>query len=103
MSPKIVQLLQLVRANADARSLLSDGISYSQIAMLIREAVTLELLNVDASSITLTVRGEALLREGGISKERLHGAPWISGLDRFRRVRLEEGDVFLPRRHESFF
>lgn len=94
----LLLLLNAVKNDIATASLMDAGYSYSQIAIIIREAVSAGFLQMDYNHLAITTSGNEKLRSL-LSKEGFHGQEQrVLPNPRFRTTPIGKYDIMLPKR-----
>jgi len=89
-------LLRLIYSSSEVGPLLKKGLTYSQIAELIRKAVAEGLITKSDSDLTVTPAGIKIMElNESTGKERKDGG-WISPEDESRIAVMAVDDIYLP-------
>jgi hypothetical protein len=97
----VLSLLRLIRTKADVAYLLRNGLTLSQISLLIADAIEAGLITNFENELRLTQGGLKLLVEH--PEIRSQAAFWIRPDESHRVEQLKQDEIFLPRVKDTFF
>ncbi len=92
----LVLTLQLIYAKGDVTALLQRGLEFSQIPMIINEALERGFIMELDGNLQLTEKGMLKMRLGSAGLKIRPDGGWISPLDHLRIEKLALDEVYLP-------
>lgn len=99
MNNKMRMLLQLIDSRADVDYLVGQGLAYSQISLMIKEAAEQGWIDLNEDSVKITQSGKEVLNNASLGSQ----GRWISLDERYKVVQSKIDAVYLPTKKESYF
>lgn len=96
-------LLNAIKKNTDIKRLVREGLSYSAIARLTKDAITNELVNYKDEEIKLSKKGEELYEQIKDNYKRTNKEEWIEKDSKNQIPRIDKNTIFVPRQDELTF
>ncbi len=96
-------LLNAIKKNTDIKRLVREGLSYSDIARLTKEAVTNGLVKYENDKISVSKKGERYYEEVKDSYKRTNKDEWIEKDEKSRIDKKDKNFIFVPRQNELTF
>ncbi len=100
---EIYLLLNSIKKNTDIKRLIREGLSYTGIAKLTKEAILNELVKYEVEKISLSEKGEQyydLIKE---NYKRTNKDEWIEKDLKSQVTSIDKNFIFLPRQDELTF
>ena len=94
-------LLYAIQNDADASRLRRHGLEYSQIAVLIDEAIESEFVSIAGETLSVTPNGLELLQRKSLFQGKKR--PTIEPEEESRMEKQSVTDIYLPPSKESYF
>lgn len=99
----IYLLLNAIKKNTDIKRLLREGLSYSGIARLTKDAISNELVNYHDDKIQLSEKGQELYAQIKENYKRTNKDEWIEKDLKSQIPRIDKNTIFVPRQNELTF
>lgn len=100
---EIYLLLNAIKKNTDIKRLIREGLSYSAIARLTKEAISNELVTYEDEKIHLSEKGEQLYEKIKDNYKRTNKEEWIEKEFKSQIKRIDKNAIFVPRQNELTF
>lgn len=100
---EIYLLLNAIKKNTDIKRLVREGLSYSDIARLTKDAITNELVNYQDEKIQLSIKGNELYEQVKDNYKRTNKDEWIEKDLKSQIPRIDKNTIFVPRQNELTF
>ncbi len=100
---EIYLLLNAIKKNTDIKRLISEGLSYSDIARLTKDAITNELVNYQDEKIQLSTKGNELYEQIKDNYKKTNKDEWIEKDFKSQIPRIDKNTIFVPRQNELTF
>lgn len=100
---EIYLLLNAIKKNTDIKRLIREGLSYSAIARLTKEAISNELVKYEKEKISLSEKGNLLYEQIKGNYKRTNKNDWIEKDEKSRIDKKEKNFIFVPRQNELTF
>ncbi len=100
---EIYLLLNAIKKNTDIKRLIREGLSYSDIARLTKDAITNELVNYQDEKIQLSTKGNELYEQIKDNYKKTNKDEWIEKDFKSQIPRIDKNTIFVPRQNELTF
>lgn len=100
---EIYLLLNAIKKNTDIKRLVREGLSYSDIARLTKDAITNELVDYQDEKIQLSIKGNELYEQIKDNYKRTNKDEWIEKDLKSQIPRIDKNTIFVPRQNELTF
>jgi|SRR5690554_2353612 len=100
---EIYLLLNAIKKNTDIKRLVREGLSYSDIARLTKDAITNELVDYQDEKIKLSIKGNELYEQIKDNYKRTNKDEWIEKDLKSQIPRIDKNTIFVPRQNELTF
>ena len=100
---EIYLLLNAIKKNTDIKRLVREGLSYSDIARLTKEAITNGLVDYKDEKIQLSDKGIELYEQLKDNYKRTNKDEWIEKDFKSQIPRIDKNTIFVPRQNELTF
>lgn len=100
---EIYLLLNAIKKNSDIKRLVREGLSYSDIARLTKDAITNELVDYQDEKIQLSIKGNELYEQIKDNYKRTNKDEWIEKDLKSQIPRIDKNTIFVPRQNELTF
>jgi predicted methyltransferase len=100
---EIYLLLNAIKKNTDIKRLIREGLSYSDIARLTKEAIKNELVDYQNDNIQLSEKGFELYEQLKDSYKRTNKDEWIEKDLKSQIPRIDKNTIFVPSQNELTF
>ncbi|SIS46888.1 hypothetical protein SAMN05421766_10266 [Zobellia uliginosa] len=100
---EIFLLLNAIKKNTDIKRLVREGLSYSDIARLTKEAITNGLVDYQDEKIQLSNNGIELYEQIKDNYKRTNKDEWIEKDIKSQIPRIDKNTIFVPRQNELTF
>ena len=100
---EIYLLLNAIKKNTDIKRLIREGLSYSAIARLTKEAISNKLVTYEDEKIRLSDKGEKLYEQIKDNYKRTNKEEWIEKDFKSQIPRIDKNTIFVPRQNELTF
>lgn len=100
---EIYLLLNAIKKNTDIKRLVREGLSYSDIARLTKDAITNELVDYQDEKIKLSIKGNELYEQIKDNYKRTNKDEWIEKDLKSQIPRINKNTIFVPRQNELTF
>lgn len=100
---EIYLLLNAIKKNTDIKRLIREGLSYSDIARLTKDAITNELVNYQDEKIQLSTKGNELYEQIKDNYKKTNKEEWIEKDFKSQIPRIDKNTIFVPRQNELTF
>lgn len=100
---EIYLLLNAIKKNTDIKRLVREGLSYSGIARLTKDAITNELVTYQNDQIALSEKGHQLYEQIKDNYKRTNKNEWIEKDLKSQIPRIDKNTIFVPRQNELTF
>lgn len=100
---EIYLLLNAIKKNTDIKRLIREGLSYSDIARLTKDAITNELVNYQDEKIQLSTKGNELYEQIKDNYKKTNKDEWIEKDFKSQIPRINKNTIFVPRQNELTF
>lgn len=100
---EIYLLLNAIKKNTDIKRLVREGLSYSDIARLTKEAITNRLVDYQDEKIQLSDKGTELYEQLKDNYKRTNKGEWIEKDFRSQIPPIDKNIIFVPRQNELTF
>lgn len=100
---EIYLLLNAIKKNTDIKRLVREGLYYSDIARLTKDAITNELVDYQDEKIKLSIKGNELYEQIKDNYKRTNKDEWIEKDLKSQIPRIDKNTIFVPRQNELTF
>ena len=100
---EIYLLLNAIKKNTDIKRLVREGLSYSDIARLTKDAITNKLVDYQNEKIQLSIKGNELYEQIKYNYKRTNKNEWIEKDLKSQIPRIDKNTIFVPRQNELTF
>lgn len=100
---EIYLLLNAIKKNTDIKRLVREGLSYSGIARLTKEAVSTGLVKYENEKISLSEKGESYYEQVKETYKKTNKLEWIEKDAKSQVKKIDKNFIFLPRQNELTF
>jgi len=100
---EIYLLLNAIKKNTDIKRLVREGLSYSDIARLTKDAITNELVDYQNEKIQLSIKGNEKYEQIKDNYKRTNKVEWIEKDLKSQIPRIDKNTIFIPRQNELTF
>ncbi len=100
---EIYLLLNAIKKNTDIKRLIREGLSYSAIARLTKEAISNELVTYEDEKVHLSEKGKQLYEKIKDNYKRTNKEEWIEKEFKSQIKRIDKNAIFVPRQNELTF
>jgi hypothetical protein len=100
---EIFLLLNAIEKNTDIKRLIREGLSYTKIAKLTREAISAEYIKYENEKISLSKKGSEFYLQIKDSYKITTKEEWIEKDFKNQIARLDKNTIFVPRQNELTF
>ncbi len=100
---EIYLLLNAIKKNTDIKRLIREGLSYSAIARLTKEAISNELVTYENEKVHLSEKGKQLYEKIKDNYKRTNKEEWIEKEFKSQIKRIDKNAIFVPRQNELTF
>lgn len=100
---EVYLLLNAIKKNTDIKRLVREGLSYSDIARLTKEAIKNGLVDYKDEKIQLSDKGIELYEQLKDSYKRTNKVEWIEKDFKSQIPRIDKNTIFVPRQNELTF
>lgn len=100
---EIYLLLNAIKKNTDIKRLIREGLSYSDIAKLTKDAITNELVHYQNDKIQLSEKGIDLYEQLKGSYKRTNKKEWIEKDFKSQIPCIDKNSIFVPKQNELTF
>jgi hypothetical protein len=100
---EIYLLLNAIKKNTDIKRLVREGLSYTSIAKLTREAISNEYVQYENEKISLSEKGVQYYEQIKENYKRKNKDEWIEKDLKSQVKRIDKNFIFLPRQNELTF
>ncbi len=99
----IFLLLNAIKKNTDIKRLVREGLSYTSIAKLTKDAVSDGLVTYENEKVRLSEKGDDLYSQIKDTYKRTSKEEWIEKDFKNQIPRLDKNIIFVPRQNELTF
>jgi hypothetical protein len=100
---EIFLLLNAIKKNTDIKRLVREGLSYSDIARLTKDAISNGLVDYEKDKIQLSEKGVSVFEELKDNYKRTNKKEWIEKDLKSQIPRIDKNTIFVPRQNELTF
>lgn len=94
----LAKLLRTIKNNSDVSSIMQLGIRYSQIAILIEDAIKFGYVTNNGSKLAITQNGESFLEKYNQENHFKGAERWLSTRKEYMVTPIDKYDIILPKR-----
>lgn len=100
---EIYLLLNAIKKNTDIKRLVREGLSYTNVAKLTKEAILNEFVKYENDKISLSEKGEQYYEQIKDNYKRKNKNEWIEEDLKSKLKKIDKNFIFLPKQNELTF